>query len=366
MKPCLFTSILRATKRPRGSPQSMLKRLTALPAALLLFPLLTLNGCTCGFDCSDGDDDDGNTPTTSLFSLSLSDALPEELEEVVIEITSVTLRRSGADDVVISTFIDPEDPNAPRSESVDVDLLQYPGANQFKLIEGLTLDHGDYNDLVLEIVSGDLNRSYVLESSGQQLPIEVTNGALILEGIAISEELEAYTVEFELARSLDFEVDNNVYRLGTEGVRVVEDARAVTLRGTVDEDLFDTDPLCDEKNDPLTGNRVYLYEGNSLNTSDLADVFNASGGGEPPSSAIAPYAVTEVIRNETAGAWEYYFGFLPRGDYTVAFACDTEDDDPADYDGLAIPLPEGQVREVVLSSSNDSEQCDFKEDSSGC
>ena len=52
---------------------------------LLALGLLLLAGCSCGFDCNNED-----SKGTTLLRLGFSDALPEALKQVVIEVDSIT------------------------------------------------------------------------------------------------------------------------------------------------------------------------------------------------------------------------------------------------------------------------------------
>ena len=59
----------------------------AVMAALLLVVAgaLSLGGCSCGFDCTNED-----TRGITQLTLGLSDALPEDLKQVVLEIDSIS------------------------------------------------------------------------------------------------------------------------------------------------------------------------------------------------------------------------------------------------------------------------------------
>ncbi len=312
--------------------------LTSACAATLL---LALGGCTCGFDCSSDDD---NEP--AVLSLGFSDALPEELAEVVIELDSITLRGSGVDDVEINNFT-VDSLNLVDAPTVPINLLEYRGANQVLVIEALELAAGEYSSVEIALVDGDVNSSYVLTGSGEQQPLVAAGSVLRLGGIRVPSGNSTFTVEFELARALQARAEE--YRLDTEGIRIVNNALSARLRGTVDTALFDGVAPCDAKAEPLAGNRLYLYRGSQVDGENLADVFRA--GGNAPEGALAPYAVAAVL--PPAGLdteWRYEFGFLPPDDYTLAFSCDAADDDPLDWDDLQIPLPADQVYPVNLSS----------------
>ena len=132
----------------------------------------------------------------------------------------------------------------------------------------------------------------------------------------------------------------------------------------MDNALFDEVSPCDEKDDPELGNRIYLYQGIGLPDSQLADVFTTNSGTTVPDDARAPFAVAALLKNTLIGSCEYAFGFLPAGDYTMAFACDTAEDDSVDFDGLVVPLPVDQIYEVTLSEGEQG-VCDIG-DGSDC
>jgi hypothetical protein len=325
-------------------------------SCLLLAPLLLpLGGCGCGFDCSS--DDDNQNPAS--LTLGLSDSLPEDLKQVVIEVDTITFRRSGADDVVVNTF---KTQNQTDADTVQVDLLQYSGIAQLLVIENLALDVGTYNSVTMKILDGDINKSYVEEDTGARKEITVSGGVLTLPGIKLTSGTQKFTVEFSLAQSLQQQT-NGKYLLATNGIRIENNATVATLSGVVDSNLFNTVTPCSEKTDPLMGNRVYLYQGTGLSKDNLADVFNPGNTNTLPANAIAPFAVASLILSNNTGIWQYSFGFVPAGDYTIAFACNTAADDAVNYNGLTIPLPANQVYPIQLTESQKA-TCNLSESAS--
>lgn len=333
-----------------------------LPALALISLYLPLGGCTCGFDCS-SDDDNADGP--AILSLGVSDALPEELKQVVIEIDRITLRPANGDDITIDRFtIDKLD--IVDEDSFQMDLLDYRGLNQLLAFESLEIDAQFYSEIRIKLIADDVNHSFVQEDDDELKEITLFGDELVLDGMQIDSGEQNFTIEFGLARSLRYLAATDQYALTTEGVRVENSDLAAALSGRVDEDLFDTVSPCDEKDEPVTGNRVYLYSGKDLDTKNLADVFTDDSQASAPSSAIAPFAVAYLRLSDTSGSWEYFFGYLPTGDYTIAFSCDTEEDDSIEYDGLTISLPDTQVYEISLSETERA-QCNLvDEDSPAC
>ena len=322
----------------------MLKSIPVIVAALLLASVtVSIGGCGCGFDCNNGN----NKDATTLLNLGFSDAAPEDLKQVVIEVDSITFRRSGADDVVVDSFTI-AGLDLVEADSFQIDLLQYRGRNQLLVIDDLELGQGTYSEVLIGVLDGDINFSYVLEANDSLKALSVPTAGLSLPGMTLSVDEQQFTVEFSLAQSLQFQASNDSYFLATDGIRVEDNATAASLSGRVDSALFDTVSPCDEKTDPELGNRIYLYQGIGLSDSQLADVFNTNSETAVPRDALAPFTVAALLENTLIGSWEYAFGFLPAGDYTMAFACDTADDDSVDFDDLVVPLPADQVYEITL------------------
>jgi len=311
-------------------------------AVLLLAGSVLLGGCSCGFDCNN-DDSRG----TTTLSLGFSDALPEDLKQVVIEVDSITFRRTGVEDVVVDRFTIPA-LGLTTVDTFQVNLLEYRGRNQLVVITDLELESGTYSQVQVRVLGGDVNRSYVQLADDTLRELNVSGGVLTLPGPTFARAEQAYTIEFGLAQSLQ-EESTGRYLMTTDGIRLENSATAASLSGRVDSSLFDSVAPCDAKPDPTTGNRLYLYEGRPDSARRLGDVFTSNSSTTVPSDVVAPYAVGSLVQNTLTANWEYVFGFLPAGDYTLAFACNTESDDPVDFDDLVIAQPEGQVYQVSLS-----------------
>ena len=314
-------------------------------ATLLALALGPLGGCSCGFDCSGG----GNQNPTQL-SLGFSDESLEQLKQVVIEVDSISFRRTGAEDVVVERFTIPA-LGLVDADTFQVDLLEYQGLNQLLVIQDMELEARTYNQLAIGILGGDINRSYVQESSDQLKVLSVSAGELVLGGPSLASGQQQFTVAFSLPQALLFEASSDSYRLTTNGIRLADNASAASLTGRVDSTLFNTVAPCDTKSDPESGNRLYLYSGRSLSADKLADVYTSNSSSEIPAAAIAPFAVGALAQDTLTGGWQYAFGFIPAGEYSLAFACDAADDDPVDYNGIAIPLPTDQLYNISLSAS---------------
>ncbi len=320
-------------------------------SVLLLAGSVFLGGCSCGFDCNNED-----SRGTTTLSLGFSDALPEDLKQVVIEVDSITFRRTGVEDVTVDTFTIPA-LGLTAVDTFQVNLLQYRGRNQLVVITDLELESGTYSQLQIGVLGGDVNRSYVQQADDTLRELTVSGGVLTLAGPTLARGEQAYTVEFSLAQSLQEDLPGERYLMSAEGIRVENNATAASLSGRVDSSLFDAVSPCAEKTDPTEGNRLYIYEGRPASASRLGDVYTSGSSSTVPSDVVAPFAVASLVQNALTANWEYVFGFLPAGDYTLAFACNTAEDDSVNFDDLVIPQPEGQVYPVTLTAGA-TEVCD--------
>jgi hypothetical protein len=321
---------------------------------LLVIGAILSGGCSCGFDCNN-DRDNGTTELT----LGFSDALPEDLKQVVMEVDSITFSRSGADDVVVDEFTIPQ-LGLVSVDTFQVDLLQFRGRNQLIVIDGLKLDSGNYSQIQIAVLGGDVNRSYVEDSEDTLRELSVSGSVLTLPGTDFAKSVQAYTVEFSLAQSLRAEAAGTRYIMDTTGIRLENNATAASLSGRVEGSLFDAVSPCSEKTDPTRGNRIYLYDGAPQSSQRLGDVYTSNSSTPVPDNVVPPVAVASLVFNSVTASWEYVFGFLPAGDYTMAFACNTAADDSVNFDDLVVPQPDGQVYSLTLSEGTAS-VCDIKD-----
>lgn len=321
--------------------------LTCLPLSIL---------AACGGSGGSG----SSEPATGTASFAISDAPVEDLSKVVIEVDRISLKRVGADDIVVETF-DSTDLGIVNADTFQIDLLDWQGVNQAVVIDNLVLPAGEYTDLRLKVLDQNKNFSYADRIiDGQRWPIKVPSGELKLGKFTVTADaVQTFTIEFDLRFSMTLAVGPDQYILKPRGVRIVKNEAAAMLSGTVDPDLFDGDPDCTSKPDPLAGNVIYLYEGHNLDPAKLADNFDATLSAAPvPAGTVAPYSSVEPY--DSGSGWAYAFGYLPAGDYTLAFSCDAENDDPDNLERfetpvppLSLPTPSDQVVEIALPVATD-------------
>lgn len=277
-------------------------------------------------------------PDSTSFSLAVSDAPVDQASEVVVYFDAVELIGESGN----QTF-DVRDGNGdPRA----IDLLQYQGNAFVEIVAATDIPLGTYSQLRL-VVTDD---SYIVTDAGT-FNLSVPSGELKLDGFVALPNVEAaYTVEFDLRKSVVDPVgQTSTYFLKPRGVRLVANSEVGTLSGTVSTDLI-THADCSVKADSDVGNAVYIYSSTNLDAGLLGDDADS-----PENAAeISPYAIATVNYEASSDTYRYVAGYLPAGDYTVAFSCLADADLPESDENAADGFNFQLVTETSISAGNET------------
>lgn len=268
--------------------------------SLLLSAGLLLTACADSF----GTD-------TNLVTLKITDAPVDEADNVWVEFTAVTFKSEEGED---HTFeLDP----AQR-----INLLALQGSESQALVENVEIPAGNYNQIRLSVnaefdsvmdsyitINGTQHELFI--PSGSQSGLKLNTPFTIAEGtvgMTVADENSVYTIDFDLRKSIVNPVGQPGYILKPV-LRLVQNINTGTISGTVDSQLL-VGPNCSD--DPLTGNSVYVFAGESITPDDI-------DGNEPD-----PVTTALVNFNEQSGLYSYEVGFLTAGDYTLALSCNAD------------------------------------------
>ena len=116
---------------------------------------------------------------------------------------------------------------------------------------------------------------------------------------------------------------------------MVRDNQTGTISGEIDSALL-TDASCSDS-DPSTGNAMYLFEGANITPDDMDGV------------APDPISTAQVMLNATTGKYEYEFGFVPAGQYTLAFTCQYDLDQPDSDDPIVFI---GDIKNITVTTDH--------------
>ena len=298
--------------------------------------------------CNNSDSNSGSEPSqTALVSFSVSDAPVDDATEVVVAFDALELIHENGQRYSLNV-VDTDD----SQDYQQIDLLEYQGSDSRLILSDERIAIGNYRELIVHTKSNkDLNW---VTANGQH-ELKVPSNKLKLGGFEVtSETVQSFTIEFDLRKSLVLrgnENNNNGYNLKPHGVKIVDNGSATSLWGNVDPALFSQGDACSVDG----GNFVYLYQGHNHGEGTLVDNIDVSDQDynddfELPLGYVEPYASVGVKENG-----DYYFGFIPSGDYTVAFTCSAYIDDPIQYDQIKIANPSEQVAEITLEPTKEYE-----------
>lgn len=282
-----------------------IKILSMLSSAILL--------CACGGGSNTSDNNSSTPPASNStqFSMAVSDAPIDDAVAVMVYFDSITLQGNG-DPVVI----DVKDENG---DAKGVDLLTVQGSNFANLVTDVEIPAGEYSQVRLHVT----DQSYI-EMLGGTFDLQVPSGELKLDGItALANVQAAYTVEFDLRKSLVNPVGQQAVYLKPRGVRLVANSDVGIIEGTVSPALIN-DATCAGKMDMGSGNAVYLYQGEHTDISLLGDDADESENQDE----IQPFTTANVNFNEDTQQYEFAAGYLPADQYTIAFSCMAQLDIP--------------------------------------
>lgn len=308
---------------------------SSLIASALLATSVALTGCGGG----------SSTPATGHMSVGMTDAPVDNATRVQLTITAVEVKPEDHDPVKFN--LDPE--------KVISNLLDYQGNKADQLLDNVEVPAGHY-DWIRFYVRGGGNDSYVITSDGAQHDLFVPGqqnsaspkprSVQLVSGFTVPAGGDAhFTLETDLRRALVHPA-NQSYFLLRPAMRITDESETGTIKGTVADSLVN-DSSCTNNLSTDKGNAVYLYKGSDAAT---GDVYLDDNG--QPVTDDNPIATAEVHQNTDTGIYHYTLGDVEAGDYTVAFTCQSLDDDPQTDDNITF----AQKANVTVAADETTEQ----------
>jgi len=263
--------------------------------------------------------DDSIISKPGTITISITDAVVDSAQEVWVQFTGLTIQPSTGD--AIDFIFDSEK---------NINLLGLQGILSTDLISNEVIPTGSYDWIRLHVnaADDDIMDSYIRLDDGSVHEFSIPSGSQT--GLKINTGFEFIETE-ELKLMIDFDLRKSVvvsagkYKLRPT-LRMVNLDDTNSISGSINSSLL-TAATCSDT-DPSTGNAVYLFEGLNITPDDM-DNKNP----EPVSSA-------RVELNSANGDYEYIIGFVTAGDYTLAFTCQADVDDPSSNDSIEFSLTE--------------------------
>jgi len=306
---------------------------------------LTLALCTyllgCGTDTSSGDradGGDGSTPGVTIsssggsgsarssFSMRVTDAPIDGLENVVVQFTAVEMKRQSGGWTKY-TLPSPQ----------PIDLLALQGLSTADLLVNMPIEAGDYKQVRFILDDSPMaNRVKVKGGAWKDLevPNASTTGLKIKQDFTIPDDRQInFTVDFDLRKSVKYKSKSGKYKLKAK-MKLVIDSDVGFIRGSVHPSLLMAKSCSD--GDVDTHNAAYVYSGHNVAPGDID---------EASPSNNEPVTTTMIQYDNTTGLYIFEAAFLAAGDYTIALTCNADrevidendngdDGDPNDDDAL--------------------------------
>lgn len=302
-----------------------------------------------GLAACGGSSDDASGSGT--LSMGLTDATADNVSEVRLTISQVAVKPVDGDPVRVDY----------ANEPLIIDnVLDLQGSHFAEIMGDTEVPAGDYSWVRLYLVGGapdsrvttDAGEQYDLFVPGQQRSGNNDRFIQLVSGFEVPVNGDVdFTLDLDLRRALTRPANADHYLL-RPALRIVNNAKVGTIRGTVSDPLVNGES-CTNDLAAEDGNAVYLYEGSDAATGDVY----IDDQGEAV-TADNPLTVANVTQNPDTGAWEYEIGFIPNGDYTIAFTCQSLDDgesadDSIDFaDTANIPVSQGSTTTQDFPSDN--------------
>jgi hypothetical protein len=286
--------------------------------------------------CSGGGNDSG----TGTLNVGITDAPVDFASSVVVTFTGVELKPHGGEAFSIDF-----------AEDKTLDLLTLQGINRATILDGETVPAGDYEWMRLKVVCrSDVAGDSVHPARGRRcarelrVPSGAETGLKMIRGFTVGVGATTdLTVDFDVRKSIveppgqrgadPLVCDGQAYLLKPV-LRVIDNLQVGTISGAVDPALIAAS--CPEDLSAPYPGGVYLFGPVPSATTVTPDDYD--GIAEDPNGDDA---LTSALVDPNT--FQYTIGFVPAGDYVVAYTCDT---DSGDVDANAPDDPAG-ADEVV-------------------
>ncbi|MGR5133450.1 DUF4382 domain-containing protein [Vibrio alfacsensis] len=329
--------------------------------------VFALTGC--------GSDSDSKSTTTPV-TLSVSDAPIDDVSKVVVTYSKVAFLPIGEGEPQIfdvyktnenGDYVNEEGELLPDDAAplpLSVNLLDFQGSDAQELVEDEVIptgdyklcvfandgDHPDYPSYVIEESTGNpIKTKLTVKGNGkcpQGVGEEPNTGVLFFnDTFTVNPDNNDYVVEFDLRRGLkDATGKDEGYTIQRTSVSLINTVTTGDIEGNVA--LNETYLQCE--NDTASGNgyahAVYLYNGN---------IAQADMGTFAPSDLQTPITAANVVTDDDGLTYQYEFGFVEPGTYSVGYTCTANDDsEEGIVEGEAFSIYKAQSGLTVVAGSD--------------
>ena len=283
----------------------------------------------CGTDSSSSGDggSSGSGGEGSSLSLRLTDAAFDDAARVDITFVEVKLRKTSGGWVSI-----------PVNPAQKIELASLQGTKTADLLRDVKVDAGDYDELRLIVDTASMANSIELTTGGVNnlmIPSGGSSGLKNKGDYTVSDTRPtALVVDVDLRQSIITAGPNFIMR---PVLRLVKGDNFGHIRGLVNSTLLTAGTCSDAQADSF--NAVYVYNGHNAVTDDINQVSSTNND---------PVTTSKIMWDASISEYIYEAAFLPAGDYTIAFTCNSDQDDLNADDNLQF----FDIRNVTVQVNN--------------
>lgn len=290
--------------------------------------------------CGGSSDSNSSPEQTGDISFSMTDAPADDLQQVHLTLHAVSFKPANGS----AEYHELDEP------LIIDNLLDLQGSQSTVILPTTEVPAGRYNWVRLHVLGGAGN-SYVVDDSGSEYDLYVPgqqNGSekvrhvQLVSGFVVPVDGEVnFTLDVDLRRAIT-KPSNKDYYLLRPAIRMVDNSEVGTISGTISTALTEDESCTSQfESDELEGNAVYLYHNANAETGDIY----LDSQGEPADSSN-PITTANVTHD--GSEYRYEIGFVPAGEYTLAFTCQGLDDDPETKQNLIFPAQSN----IVVSTNS--------------
>ena len=289
----------------------MIAQMNRLRAWIGVAPLFVLTACG-------GSGGEVAVEQTGIINIAITDATVDDVTQVNVQFAGVTLKLQSGDE--IEMLFDP-----PK----DFDLLTLSGGMTAELLPDTRVPAGSYNWIRLAVNAkfDNVFDSYAMLPQGEvelRVPSGSQSGLKLVSGFTVTQNQSTnIVIDWDLRKALSDPTGQPGLHL-RPALRVTNMAAYGTLNGTVAEALVN-DGSCTNNLAMDTGNAIYVYAGVIDMPGDI---------GDPTDDPLT----TATVSQSESGTYVYEVNFLSVGEYTAAFTCQADDDDPEPGDDIEFPV----------------------------
>lgn len=251
----------------------------------------------------------GGSGNTNNLNIYVADAPVDNVASVVVSVTEVAV----TGDQGTQYF--------PFPSSVPINFYQLQGGlSEFLISTNLPAGHYTSITLYFDAAPGTLDSNVTLIGNGNVYPLVIPAGQPVTYTVPVNfivfQNITAnYTLDLDLRKSVLPDPSNPSQYILQPSLRAISNSDFGNVSGTVANTLVSSG--CNPA--------VYIYSGKVTPTD--VNVNAPAGSVQPISSAL-------VGINLTTSQFAFSIGFLPPGQYTAAFTCQANLDDPTKTDNI--------------------------------